>query len=135
MLSPPARNVVCAGALAAAVGVGCGAFGSHALRAIVDASALHTWNTAVHYHLLHAVALVIVGTLMNAQPRSRLMLFAALALGTGLVLFSGSLYALVLTDIRALGIITPVGGICFIAGWLSLAAGVCVRSRSSAPDP
>ncbi|MGK0172875.1 MAG: uncharacterized membrane protein YgdD (TMEM256/DUF423 family) [Gammaproteobacteria bacterium] len=133
VLSTPARNIVCAGALAAAVGVGCGAFGSHALRAILDASHLHTWNTAVHYHLVHALALVMVGALMNAQPRSRLMLFAALALGTGLVLCCGSLYALVLTDIRALGIITPVGGVCFIAGWLSLAAGVCTRSPT--PDP
>ncbi|MGH0037494.1 MAG: DUF423 domain-containing protein [Myxococcota bacterium] len=102
-----------------ALGVALGAFGAHGLRARLDPDALSSWNTAVLYHLLHALALLALGLFATATGRS-VNLPAAL-LAAGLVLFSGSIYGLVLGGPRWLGPVTPLGGLCFIAGWLALA--------------
>jgi uncharacterized membrane protein YgdD (TMEM256/DUF423 family) len=92
--------------------VALGAFGAHALKAKLEMSAmLDVWNKAVLYHFLHAVALVALA-LFGAGNRATYFLLAA-----GIVLFSGSLYAMALTNIRWLGAITPLGGLCFLAGW------------------
>jgi uncharacterized membrane protein YgdD (TMEM256/DUF423 family) len=93
-------------------GVALGAFGAHALSSRVPPERLATWNTAVLYHLLHAVALLAVAVAGRWDIRwpARLWL-------TGILLFSGSLYALVLTGITRLALITPVGGLCLLAGW------------------
>jgi len=103
-------------ALIGATGVACGAFGAHALAARLPADRLASWDTAVEYHLLHAVVLLVL-----AQSRRDFRLPAWL-FGVGIVLFSGSIYALVLTDWRWPGPVTPLGGVCLIAGWLALAA-------------
>jgi uncharacterized membrane protein YgdD (TMEM256/DUF423 family) len=92
--------------------VALGAFGAHALKAKLEVSGmLDVWNKAVLYHFLHAVVLVAFA-LYGAGNRATYFLLAA-----GIVLFSGSLYTLALTNIRWLGAVTPLGGLCFLAGW------------------
>ena len=102
------------GALFAALGVAAGAFGAHGLRAILAEPLLLIYETAVRYQMYHALALV--GRL---PPRAITVSGSLFTLG--ILLFSGSLYLLVLTGTRPLGILTPIGGSCFIAGWLWLA--------------
>ena len=94
------------------LGVGLGAFGAHALKATLQESGmLDVWNKAVLYHLVHAVALAALA-LHGAGNRAAYFLIAA-----GILFFSGSLYAMALTNVRWLGAITPIGGLCFLAGW------------------
>jgi uncharacterized membrane protein YgdD (TMEM256/DUF423 family) len=101
-----------------ALGVILGAFGAHGLEARVGADSLRTWETAVRYHLLHAVALLALA-LHGAAAQRGISLPAGLWTG-GIVLFSGSLYLLTLGGPRWLGPVTPLGGLFLIAGWLSL---------------
>ncbi len=103
------------GGLSGALAVMLGAFGAHALRGSVEPALLETWRTAAHYHLLHSVVLIAIG----AHPRGTG--WATGLIATGIALFSGSLYLLVLTGQRWLGAVTPLGGVCLIAGWLTLA--------------
>ncbi len=92
--------------------VALGAFGAHALRPILEANGtVDAWNKAVLYHLAHAVALL---TLALHGPQNR---GACYLLVAGVVIFSGSLYILAYTNLRWLGAITPIGGVCFLAGW------------------
>jgi uncharacterized membrane protein YgdD (TMEM256/DUF423 family) len=100
-------------ALLGASAVALGAFGAHGLKGHVDAAGLATWKTAAGYHLAHAVALAAI-----AEERHAL---AAKAFTAGVLLFSGSLYLLVLTGVGWLGAITPLGGLFLIGGWLALA--------------
>ncbi|MEO8044142.1 MAG: DUF423 domain-containing protein [Spartobacteria bacterium] len=104
--------------LAAALGflaVALGAFGAHALKATLIANdTTEAWKTAVLYHFVHTVLLLILA-LLPAVSRTPSTLFVA-----GIVLFSGSLYLLALTNIKWLGAITPLGGLCFLAGWIYL---------------
>jgi uncharacterized membrane protein YgdD (TMEM256/DUF423 family) len=94
------------------VAVALGAFGAHALKATLQSSGmLDAWNKAVLYHFLHAIALMALA-LHGAGNRVAWFLLAG-----GILLFSGSLYAMALMNIRWLGAITPFGGICFLAGW------------------
>jgi uncharacterized membrane protein YgdD (TMEM256/DUF423 family) len=116
-----ARLFVAAGALSAALGVAAGAFGAHALADAVSPARLDTFETAARYELIHALALVLVGVLIERRADRRLRWAGGLFLA-GTLLFSGSLYLLVLTDTPWLGAITPLGGIAFISGWLVLAA-------------
>jgi uncharacterized membrane protein YgdD (TMEM256/DUF423 family) len=101
--------------LAGFLAVALGAFGAHLLKARLESlGTTSVWQTAVLYHLVHAVALL---ALALGRPVQRWVpsLFAA-----GIVIFSGSLYVLALTNIKVLGAITPLGGLCFLAGWLAL---------------
>ena len=116
-----ARVTLVLAALVMAVGVALGAFGAHGLRARVPADMLAVWQTAVQYHAWHGLALVGTGLLMQRVPASRGLLVAAALFAAGIVLFSGSLYALVLTGLRGLGVVTPIGGVAFIGGWVALA--------------
>lgn len=95
-----------------------GAFGAHALRDVLDADARELWRTASQYHFWHALALAITACAMPGRARRT----AAIAFAVGIVLFSGSLYALALGAPRACGAITPFGGVAFIVGWLALGA-------------
>jgi uncharacterized membrane protein YgdD (TMEM256/DUF423 family) len=111
--------------VAGASGVLLGAFGAHALRGSLDAQAMELWHTAVSYHLWHALALalaVAVGTGRSARV-------AVWSLALGIVLFSGSLYALALGAPRWSGIITPFGGLAFLLGWVAL--GLSLRHRDA----
>lgn len=105
-------------ALVGASAVAAGAFGAHALRARLPEDLLAIWNTGAHYHLVHAVMLVALALFERASGKSVTLPFALVA--AGLLFFSGSLYALALSGVRVLGAVTPIGGVCFIAGWVSL---------------
>lgn len=100
-----------------------GAFGAHALRGVFDARSQELWHTAVNYHAWHALALVLAVGL--GQGRSGRVATGAFAVG--IVLFSGSLYALALGAPRWVGVVTPFGGVAFIVGWVAL--GWSLRSR------
>jgi uncharacterized membrane protein YgdD (TMEM256/DUF423 family) len=108
------------GAWLGALGVALGAFGAHALKARFPADMVAVWETAARYHVLHALALLATGWACDRWPGT-LSSGAGWLFVVGIVLFSGSLYALVLTGARAFGAITPFGGACFIAGWVCLA--------------
>jgi uncharacterized membrane protein YgdD (TMEM256/DUF423 family) len=115
-----------------ATGVILGAFGAHALKAQLGPTAIQTWQTAVLYQLVHALALLAVGIwLKQTAGADRLLGLAALAFAAGVVLFSGSLYGLTLGASRWLGPVTPLGGLAFIVGWLTLLA-AALRSDSGA---
>lgn len=111
---------VSVGALLGLAGVAAGAFGAHALRGRLEPWQLQVFETAVRYHLVHALALLFVGAHAPRAPRRGAMLAGALFVA-GVALFSGSLYALSLSGVRAWGAVTPFGGVCFMAGWLVLA--------------
>ena len=108
------------GSLAAFLAVAAGAFGAHGLKARLSADMLNTFEIAVRYHFYHAFALFVTAWACSRWPSS-----AATAAGwffvSGILIFSGSLYALALTGIRWLGAITPFGGLAFLAGWFCLA--------------
>jgi uncharacterized membrane protein YgdD (TMEM256/DUF423 family) len=108
------------GALLAALAVAAGAFGAHALRSRLTADMLGVFETGVRYHLIHALALLAVAWATARWPGTAGKVAGWLFV-TGILLFSGSLYALTLSGMRALGAITPFGGAAFIVGWLALA--------------
>jgi len=101
-------------------GVALGAFASHGLKDQLSATYLAVFQTGVHYQLIHALALFGVAMLALLRP-SRLLTAAGALFVVGILLFSGSLYLLTLSGIGKLGMITPVGGTAFLAGWLCLA--------------
>jgi len=115
------RLFVTIGALSALIGVALGAFGAHGLRDKVEPVMLETWRTAVHYHLVHALGLILVGIIGHLLPASAGLRWAGWMLLLGTVLFSGSLYLMVISGQRWLGAITPFGGVAFLAGWGLLA--------------
>ena len=110
------------GASALALAVIIGAFGAHALEGRLDAYSKGVYETGVTYHFFHAIGLLIVSFLprLGALPSFRASWVCGL-LAAGIVLFSGSLYALAISGVRALGAITPFGGLSFIAAWVLLA--------------
>ncbi len=115
------RLLALAGVLLAGSGVVLGAFGAHALKASLPPARLDSWETAVLYQLLHGLALFVLGAAgaRTLTPTALKVAGSAFALGT--VLFSGSIYLLVLTDLTLFGPVTPLGGLAMIGGWLTLA--------------
>ena len=109
------------GAVSAFVAVAAGAFGAHGLKSRLSAEMLSVFETAVRYQTYHALALLAAAWAVSQWP-GRAAVSAGWLFVAGTVLFSGSLYALALTGIRSLGAITPLGGLCFLAGWICLAA-------------
>jgi len=108
------------GSLSAFLGVGLGAFGAHGLKTKVTPEMLAVWQTGVLYHLVHALGLLLIGIICHLMPEAATARNAGWAVLLGTVLFSGSLYLMVLTGIKQLGMITPFGGIAFLLGWLLL---------------
>ena len=107
------------GALAGFSGVAFGAFGAHALKAKLSAEMLTIFNTGVQYHLVHALALLGAAFAIDKFPQGHAHI-AGWAFTFGIVVFSGSLYALAISGVRILGAITPIGGVAFLIGWLAL---------------
>jgi uncharacterized membrane protein YgdD (TMEM256/DUF423 family) len=107
------------------IAVAAGAFGAHALQSRLDAHALQTFETAARYQMVHALA---IGLAALAIRHSAATLACAFFLA-GIVLFSGSLYLLALTGTRAFGIVTPFGGLAFLAGWAAIAWAAIHASR------
>ncbi len=111
--------------------VSAGAFGAHALKDKLDAYQTAIYEKAVFYHFVHALGLLLVAVLPSLQLASQSAANRiSILLAVGILIFSGSLYALALTGIRVLGAITPIGGLAFLAAWAYLA--VHTLSRSSA---
>jgi uncharacterized membrane protein YgdD (TMEM256/DUF423 family) len=117
------------GALGCFFAVATGAFGAHALKQVLDTDMLLVWQTAVQYLFFHALGLILIGVLHNSSPRHCHKITGALML-TGIVLFSGSLFVLSLSGLKWLGMITPIGGLCFLAAWLILALSYLTEWRS-----
>ena len=116
-------NWMAVGALFAFLGVALGAFGAHALRTRITPRDLEIFDVAVRYQLTHALALLITGLILwwRGLDVSRLLVITPWLFTAGIILFSGSLYVMVLTGKRWLGAVTPLGGVLFLAGWLLLA--------------
>ena len=114
------RTFIFVGALMGFLGVGLGAFGAHGLKTRVSPDMLAVFETGVRYQMYHALALIVVGLLMS-RMEGRAMLVAGWSFIAGILIFSGSLYALALTGVTILGAITPIGGVAFLAGWIALA--------------
>lgn len=119
------------GALFALTGVAAGAFGAHALRASLSPASLATWQTAVQYQFVHALALLAVGLWMRTARQPGALRLAGVCFSLGILLFSGSLYLLALSGVGVLGMVTPLGGTLFIVGWLA----VLKADRNSASLP
>ena len=114
----PLRPALVLGALFALLAVMAGAFGAHGLRGVIDERGLEVFQTAVTYQIYHSLALILVAILPVAGLSRRLLGIAAGFFVAGILLFSGSLYLLVLTDLRWVGPVTPVGGLGFMVGWI-----------------
>jgi uncharacterized membrane protein YgdD (TMEM256/DUF423 family) len=122
MLSLTAGTLLRLGAILAALGVALGAFGAHALRSQVTPERLAVFETGVRYHLVHALAVVAAAWAAHAAPRSAGPRWAGGLFALGVLLFSGSLYLLGGTGVTTWGVVTPFGGLAFLAGWLALAS-------------
>jgi uncharacterized membrane protein YgdD (TMEM256/DUF423 family) len=116
-----ARTTLALAGLLLALATGFGAFGAHALKAHLSSDQLQVYETAVRYHFLNPLGLLGIGLALRSQDGS-LLRWAAVLVLVGIVLFSGSLYALTFGAPRILGVVTPVGGLSLIAGWLAFAA-------------
>lgn len=105
------------------LGIVLGAFGAHALRGEIAETAFNAFQTGVHYQIYHGLGLIVLGLCRAVMPEERLldrrlMRWSALSMFGGVILFSGSLYLLSLSSLQGFGVITPVGGLLLIAGWL-----------------
>ena len=121
-----ANRVLFIGALLALIGVAAGAFGAHGLRPILSEKMMTVFETGVRYHLVHALAILIAG-LSAHWFHHRVFVWAGWSFLIGILIFSGSLYTLALSEIRGLGILTPFGGLAFLIGWSFLAWGYWKR--------
>ena len=120
MIQSMDKNFLLIGALAAFIGVALGAFGAHALRSRLSPDMLAVFETGVRYQMYHAFAILAVGLILGRMG-GWMISTAGWFFAAGIVLFSGSLYALALSGVTVLGAITPLGGLCFLIGWALLA--------------
>jgi uncharacterized membrane protein YgdD (TMEM256/DUF423 family) len=125
-----ARRTLAAGAVLGLLGVAAGAFGAHALRGAVSERDLEIWQTGAHYQQVHAAVLVAMG--LGARTPTRVLAVASTLFTAGVLVFSGTLYAMVLGGPRMLGAITPLGGLGLMAGWAALAVHALTGRRSRA---
>lgn len=109
------------GSIAMALAVLLGAFASHGLEGKLSKDMLSIFETGVRYHFYHAIGLLVIGIITHWLPSSSLLQWSGGLFASGILIFSGSLYLLALTNTSWLGAITPIGGVCFIAGWVLLA--------------
>lgn len=114
------RSLVIAAAVNMLIAVAAGAFGAHALKAVVSSDMLAVWHTAVTYQIAHALGLFVIALLMP-RFKSALLARAGIVMLAGIVVFSGSLYALAFSGLRMLGAITPIGGAAFLLAWAMVA--------------
>ncbi len=123
-MNASARMFLVLGTLNAALAVALGAFGAHVLTARLAPELLAVFQTGVQYHIYHALGLVLVGLVAGRRPASSWPQLAGGAMIAGIVLFSGSLYALALTGLREFGTVAPFGGAAFIVAWILFAVAV-----------
>lgn len=116
------------GAAFAALGVGLGAFGAHALKARLEPEMLAVFETGARYHMFHALGLFAVALAASKVTHGAITASGWLMVA-GIVVFSGSLYALSISGVKVLGAITPIGGLCFLAAWACLIWGVVASAE------
>lgn len=117
------------GAVLAGLAVIIGAFGAHALSPHLTERGAAIWNTAVQYQMFHALGLIAVGILLLILNSQKLLRLAGFAFLIGTILFSGSLYTIALISIKNLGLVTPLGGLFFIVGWLLIVSAAMASTR------
>jgi uncharacterized membrane protein YgdD (TMEM256/DUF423 family) len=113
------KIVLSCAAFSALLSVLLGAFAAHGLKTKLSDTLLNTFQTGVQYQMYHSLALILLVILYRQMPQS-LLIFSAGFMFAGIILFSGSLYMLALTQIKWFGPVTPLGGVCFIIGWALL---------------
>ena len=125
------QKTLLAGAIFGGIGVGLGAFGAHALKTLLtETGRMETYELAVRYEFYHALALIAVGIVQQFHSNQTSLRVSSILFTIGILLFSGSLYALCLTQIKAFAWFTPLGGVLLLLGWLFFAVGI-VRSKFS----
>lgn len=124
------RTFLFIGSLAGFLAVAAGAFGAHKLKEMISPDMLAVFETGARYQMYHALALLAVAATAPHLP-GRLVPASGWLFTAGMVIFSGTLYALAMTGVRWLGAITPIGGVCFLAGWICLAV-AALRQASPA---
>ncbi len=118
------RVFITVGSYTAALGVALGAFGRHHLQGALSTPMAAAYDTAVRYHLIHALGVVAVGCILRIYPRNRFIEAAGWMLCAGVVLFSGSLYLMAFLSYREIAVLTPLGGVALLLGWIFLATGM-----------
>ena len=124
-------NFLLLGSLSAMIGVGMGAFGAHGLKTIISPELLVVYQTGVSYQMYHALGLIGIALIRLQASNSKLLIWAGSLMFIGILLFSGSLYLLALLNLNWLGMITPVGGVCFLIAWLLIMLYAVQNIRSS----
>ncbi len=114
------NRIISIAAINAFIAIAAGAFAAHGLKHYLDADNLAIFHTAAYYQMVHALGLLFIGLLNKIEPQRKLNIIAKFMF-VGIILFSGSLYALALTQVKWLGFITPIGGLCFLIAWFYLA--------------
>jgi uncharacterized membrane protein YgdD (TMEM256/DUF423 family) len=117
------------GAILMAIAIALGAFGAHGLKNILEDRMLDVYNTGVQYQVYHSIGLIILG-IMSMFIKNIYLKIARITMISGIFLFSGSLYALSLSGIKYLGIITPFGGVMFIISWVMLALAIIKTTKN-----
>ncbi len=130
-MNPNAQSIIITGATLALLGVALGAFGAHALKARLAVDMLAVYQTGVQYHLVHALGIVFIGILVQIVPASKWLPIAGWTMTAGVIVFSGSLYALSVTGMRVLGAVTPLGGIALLAAWMMVVFGIAKTGATS----
>jgi len=128
-MEKPERIFILLGAISAGLAVVLGAMGAHILETVLSPQRLGTFITGVEYQMYHSLALLVLGAI-GSQRLGRWLRVSGYAFIFGIILFSGSLYILTLGKIPWMGMVTPVGGIAFIAGWIALATGIVTGKKS-----
>jgi len=118
------KSLLISGSILMALAVAFGAFGAHVVQEMLSPDRFEVYQTAVEYHFYHALGLILLGGISLHLPDSAMLRWSGRMLLAGILIFSGSLYLLTLTDTGWFGAITPIGGLAFIAGWLLLAIAV-----------
>ncbi len=124
------RTLLITGSVFMALAVAFGAFGAHMVQDRLTPERFDVYQTAVQYHFYHSLGLLIVGTLSLWMKESKWLQRSGIFLTAGILIFSGSLYLLTLTDTGWLGMITPIGGFAFILGWLFFAIGIIKQQET-----
>jgi uncharacterized membrane protein YgdD (TMEM256/DUF423 family) len=123
------RTTIITGSAFMALAVAFGAFGAHVVQDILPPERFEVYQTAVQYHVYHAIGLLILGAVSMRMEESKWLRWSGYCLISGIVIFSGSLYILTLTDTSWLGAVTPLGGVAFILGWIFFAMGISTEVR------
>jgi uncharacterized membrane protein YgdD (TMEM256/DUF423 family) len=128
------KTLLVIGSILMALAVAFGAFGAHIVQEMLTPERFEVYQTAVQYHFYHALGLLILGAVQYHAGRSAWLDWSGRLLLAGILIFSGSLYMLTLTDTGWLGMITPIGGFAFVLGWIALAIGMATASADRSGD-